>query len=351
MAITIKEIAEQAGVSRGTVDRVLHNRGGVKPEIEAKIKQIAEQNAFRMNKAGRMLAVRKQPLTIGCFIPGEGNLFFDDVIRGYMAAQEELADYGITLKIKNIRGFDPQRHKAAIQGLLDEGCKALCLTTLDAPDVCAFVDEIISGGIPVIAVNTDIPNTKRICYIGSDYYKGGKTAAHLLAKVLPDTNTPLKIAVFTGSRKIKGHNERISGFIDGLNAYKVRHSIADTIEGFDDNEYVFLPALAFFEKHPDINCVYIAASCVAGVYTALKQSAMSTHIAKIKIVVFDDLPETKKLIREGLIDFTICQSPFQQGYQAIHAMFNYVLDGSRIPEKHIFMNTTIKIAENLDDEN
>lgn len=349
MAITIKEIAERAGVSRGTVDRVLHNRGGVKPEIEARIRQIAEQHSFKMNKAGRILAVRKQPITIGCLMPGVGNLFFDDVIRGYTAAQEELEDYGVSLKIKNIRGFSPEDHMKAIQELLDEGCKALCLSTLDVPEVCAFIDGIISRGIPVIAVNTDIPDTNRICYIGSDYYKGGKTAAQLLSKLLGKREMPLKIAVFTGSLNIKGHNERITGFVDGLSVYHVKHSIINVIEGFDNDEYVFLPALALFEQHPEINCIYIAASCVAGVCTALKQSAMYLQAERIRIVVFDDLPETKKLIREGLIDFTICQSPYQQGYQAIHALFNYILDNHDIPEKNIFMNTIIKIAENLDD--
>ena len=351
MAITIKEIAEQAGVSRGTVDRVLHNRGGVKPDIAEKIRQIAQQHSFKMNKAGRILAVKKQPLTIGCLMPGVGNLFFDAVIKGYTDAQQELEDYGVSLKIQNIKGFEPEQHISAIQTLIDEGCGALCLSTLDVPEVCTVINEIIEKNIPVIAVNTDIPNTKRICYIGSNYYKGGKTAAQLLSKLLDNTKQPLRIAVFTGSLNIKGHNERISGFIDGLKTYQVSHSVINIIEGFDNDEYVFLPALALFDAHPEINCIYIAASCVAGVCTALRQADMKLNIKQIRIIVFDDLPETKQLIKEGLIDFTICQSPYRQGYQAVHTLFNYILDQNDRPEEQILMNTIIKIAENIDDEN
>ena len=88
-------------------------------------------------------------------------------------------------------------------------------------------------------------------------------------------------------------------------------------------------------------------------HTALRQS-MDRLEHEPRVVVFDDPPETKRLIREGLIDFTICQSPFLQGYQAIHTLFNYVLDGS-IPQgqgqdRSILMQTFIKITENLDDE-
>ncbi len=349
MSITIKEIAEQAGVSRGTVDRVLHNRGGVRPDIAEKIHRIAEQHSFRMNKAGRILAVRKQPLTIGCLMPGVGNLFFDDVIRGYEAAQQELADYGVSLKIKNIKGFEPEKHIAAIQSLLDEGCTALCLSTLDTPELCVFINRVIDANIPVIAVNTDIPGTRRICYVGSDYYKGGRTAAQLLSKILAPAEQPLHIAVFTGSRNIKGHNERISGFTDGLTAHHTAYSLIAIIEGFDNDEYVFLPAIALFDQHPEINCIYIAASCVAGVCTALRQSAMVQPPEHIHIIVFDDLPATKQLIKEGLIDFTICQSPFQQGYQAVHTLFNYILDTQEHPDEYILMNTFIKISENIDD--
>ena len=75
MAVTIRQIAAVAGVSRGTVDRVLHNRPGVKPEIAEHVRRIADELGFEPNRAGKILAARKQPIRIGCFLPSKGNAF------------------------------------------------------------------------------------------------------------------------------------------------------------------------------------------------------------------------------------------------------------------------------------
>lgn len=69
MAVTIRQIAVVAGVSRGTVDRVLHNRPGVKPEIAEHVRKISQDLGYEPNRAGKILAARKQPLKIGCFCP------------------------------------------------------------------------------------------------------------------------------------------------------------------------------------------------------------------------------------------------------------------------------------------
>src|SRR5574344_114165 len=169
MSVTIKEIARRAGVSRGTVDRVLHNRTGVSPEAAERIRKIAAEMGFVPNRAGRILASRKQPISIGCLLPDVGNPFFDDVIQGFSRAQAELSDFGVTVHIEHIKGFDADVHLAAVRKLAAGGYSGLCLTTMDSPDIQLAVQSVIQKGIPVISVNTDIPDTGRICYVGPDY--------------------------------------------------------------------------------------------------------------------------------------------------------------------------------------
>lgn len=59
MGVTLQQIAEKAGVSRGTVDRALNDRGRIKPEVAEKIKKIAEEMGYQPNRAGRALAMTK----------------------------------------------------------------------------------------------------------------------------------------------------------------------------------------------------------------------------------------------------------------------------------------------------
>ena len=65
---TIKEIAELAGVSRGTVDRVLNGRGAVSEQTERKVLEIAQALQYRPNRAGIVLAARKRNLKIGVLL-------------------------------------------------------------------------------------------------------------------------------------------------------------------------------------------------------------------------------------------------------------------------------------------
>ena len=72
MAVTLQQIAEAAGVSRGTVDRALNNRGRIRPEVEEKIKKIAQEMGYQPSRAGRALAMAKRKIRIGVIFYAAG---------------------------------------------------------------------------------------------------------------------------------------------------------------------------------------------------------------------------------------------------------------------------------------
>ena len=87
--VTMKQIAELCGVSRGTVDRALNGRGRVNAETAENIRKMAKQLGYEPNPAGKALAARKHRPVIGIILSSEGNAFFDRVIEGIKAAAEE----------------------------------------------------------------------------------------------------------------------------------------------------------------------------------------------------------------------------------------------------------------------
>lgn len=77
MAITLQQIADLAGVSRGTVDRALNNRGRIKPEVEQRIKKIAKDVGYKPSRAGRALAMAKKNIKIGCYFTISSNSIYE----------------------------------------------------------------------------------------------------------------------------------------------------------------------------------------------------------------------------------------------------------------------------------
>lgn len=346
MAVTIKQIAAVAGVSRGTVDRVLHNRGGVNPEVQKHIERIAENLGYFPNRAGKMLAARKQPITIGCVMPSIGNLFFEDIKEGLRTAEAEMQDFGVSVKLKEIRGFNVEDHIAAIREMVAEGCNALALSTLDVPEIRRCVNELVDEGIPVISVNTDLSETKRLCYIGCDYIVSGRTAAGLLL-LCKNPGMP-NVLIATGSYKVKGHSDRIKGFNEVFLKRKLAYHLVDVFETEDDDERGYRLAKEKLQAHPEINCVYITAAGVSGVCRAVEELGIKRR-KEIRVICFDDMAPIRKYIKKGIIDFSICQQPNTQGYQSVKKLFDYFVDNKKRKMTDYITKAVIKIKENMND--
>ena len=106
MAVTLQQIAEAAGVSRGTVDRAMNNRGRINPEVADRIRRIAEEMGYQPNRAGRALAMSKRSITIGVVIQASDTPFMEKVIEGAEDAKAEVERLGADVLIRKIEDFD-----------------------------------------------------------------------------------------------------------------------------------------------------------------------------------------------------------------------------------------------------
>ena len=342
MAVTIKDIAAAVGVSRGTVDRVINHRGGVSEEVAARVEQAVEEMGYFPNRAGRILAARKKPVTIGCLLPSDKITFFHDVIRGFFRAERELSDFGVSLRLKEVRGYDPEIHLAALRELLAENVSALCVATIETPEITALLNQTAAEGVPVAAINIDLPHVNRLFYIGSNYLAGGRTAGGLLSLM---AKGPVSLFVVAGSSNIHSHHLPDRGIRSGDEGEgNGLHSGGCPRLTQDDSEVAYEATKRVLQEHPEINYIYITTSGSApGVCRALEELERKKRVT---VIAFDDNKENKRLMKEGSIDVLLCQESFRQGYDAINHLFYYLVDGT-VPKAEYFTHTVIKIGENL----
>lgn len=342
MSVTVKTLALAAGVSRGTVDRVLHNRGNVKKEVAVKIKALAKELGYVPNRAGRELSGFKLSYKIGVLLPSIGNVFFDGVTNGIEEAIREYEELGVEVVFKKVQGYKEEVHLESIDELVSKGCSALCLATMQTEAIAKKIKECQSSGIKVILVNSDIEGSGRICYVGSDYLKAGKTCAGLLS--LMKQKEHINILIITGSEKMRGHQQRISGFKNELDRLECNYSIVDTIESDDSDIKAQILVQKYLKEHPEINCVYVTGAAVQGVGSAIIASGRKDIFG----IAFDDIYTTVELVRAGIFKFVICQEPFVQGYLSIKRAYQ-LLSGSNLNRTgtDYFTETIIKIASNI----
>ena len=213
MAVTSQQIAELAGVSRGTVDRALHNRGRVNPEVAARILQIAEELGYRPNSIGQALARTRQNIRLGAILQSAETPTMQDIAAEARQAAAELRGSGLEVELREIQGRDTLRVLQQISELMDWGASGLAIASNNTPDLVQRINEISNQGVPVVTFNTDAPDSRRLCFVGMDNYRAGQTAAGLIRQMLPGGGLVLPIA---GHVNNGAHINRLRGFLDTL---------------------------------------------------------------------------------------------------------------------------------------
>jgi len=341
LSVTIKQIADLCGVSRGTVDRVLNKRGKVHPRTQELIEKTIAQLNYTPNIAGKALAVRKRPLTIGVVLSSEGNPFFDDVIRGILQAQQELRDFGVRIRMRKLRGYVPREQLHQIDVLHDEGMDALILHPIFDPVIAKKIRELKLQNILTMTMNTDIPDSSRLCYIGSDYEKGGIMAAGMISLIMRGS---ARLGIVKGADNILGHQQRLDGFLKRLKEGTENIAVMDYAKTQDDNELAYTSVRSMMERTPDINALYVVGAGMAGVCRALISLNLGAQVA---VVGFDSVPDTVEMMKKGIVRAVICQHPFTQGYRAVKAVYDYLVGGVQPTPDYCLVQNESMILESL----
>ena len=338
--MTIKEIARLCGVSRGTVDRVVNNRGKVKPETEALILKTIEEMGYTKNIVGRALTVKRNAPVIGVVLCSQGNPFFDDVIAGLYKAESELQDYGVTMLLKTMYGHDVITQLTLIDSIADS-LSALVIQPINDVRIAARLKALINQGVPVVTVNTDIDPHARCCYVGSNYERGGAVAAGLTALI---TGGQAKLGIIKGVDTLMGHVLRLKGFEDHLRHICPRIEWIAAENANDDPVQAYRKTCEMLAAHPQIDTIFVVA---AGVHDVCRGVIDMGREQDLRVIAYDDVPSTREMIRRGLVRAVVCQQPVEQGYRAFAAAFDMILAGNTHYVNEIIMEDQIKIIENL----
>ncbi|WP_298028908.1 substrate-binding domain-containing protein [uncultured Dysosmobacter sp.] len=340
MRATIKMIAEKAGVSIGTVDRVLHDRPYVKEEVRTRILQVMEELDYHPNRMASALATSGTPRRLAVIQP-EWKVYIGDAVgAGVTRFREEHRDYNVSV---NVRTYPPEGE--ACLKILDEevgnGAQAVALCASDSRETREKLAELADRHIPVVTFNSDIPTAPRLCYVGEDAHHAGRVAGEIAAKFLRPGD-PL-LLVYAGPA-YAGHKARADGFLERLADLGFRREdcrIAATHDDYDETLRAVEAALA---EDPDLAYIYMANFSVTACVEAIRRQGRT---GRVRVLSHDNGPDIQRFLKEGLVDFTIGQDLAYQSYQALSVLFR-ALTEHKLPERDCFYSDSpILNAETL----
>lgn len=339
--IRIKDIALKAGVSTGTVDRVLHNRENVKEETRTKILNLLKESGYQPNLMARAL-ISKKEYTIAVLIPkgSQKNFFWEKPLKGINKAALEIKAYNFrvelflfdqheeedfTQQVKKIIAFNPQG--AIIAPFFVDGTKHLA-------------NELSKANIPYIFINFDMKSEKRLRFIGQDFYSGGYLVAKLLHYGLKKKGTILIINNTNKTENFNHFHERNKGFL----SYFVEHGMGE--------DYVLLNKNIFDHFESTIDQIFLEHKDIVGIYFSGSRVYLTArYLEKINrkdilLIGHDLIEQNAKYLESAYIDFIISQRAEEQGYLCVTKLFNYIAKGEEKGEE-IVMPHDILTKENL----
>lgn len=335
MNTTIKEIARLAGVSRGTVDRVLHNRPGVNPEVKDRVLKILQKVEYRPNLAGKALVHTNQKYKIGVVLSPDFNPFVEEVKKGIQEEAAKISSFGVELNIEVIRAFDSEEQLAILNSFSDKGVSAIAIVPVDDKIIREKIDSIVVRGVPVVTFNSDLQGSRRLCFVGQDNYRAGKTHGALASALLRRTKHA-KILIITSTFHLACHKERVGGFVDKLS--ETTMELVACEENSDKDETSFDITRRYLEEYEDLSLIYLTGGGISGVGRALSMKGME---GKVHVLCHDLIPESRLFLEKNIIDFVIGQDPHSQGALPIRILYEFLFLKKR-PKKEFF-HTRIEI--------
>src|ERR1043165_2090077 len=275
------------------------------------------------------------------FVTNNASDYWTIARRGTEKADQELKNVDVEFRIDSDGSAAEQ--KRIVDDLLARGFDAMAIAPF-APATQTQMIDAAARRILVITQDSDAPQSARACYIGTDNLAAGRQAGELVKAALPQGG---KIMVFVGKADAQNARERLEGMKEAIAGARIE--IIDVRTDEADPMRAKSNAADTLERYPEVSAlVGLWAYNGPAILSAVKAA---NKLGQVKIIAFDEQDETLAGVREGSIEGTVVQQPYQFGYQSVKMMAQIIGgDRSMIPAgKQIFVPTRVIRKDNVDD--
>lgn len=339
---TIRDVADAAGVSAATVDRVLNARSPVRESTARRVAEAAHRIGYH---ASALLDRRLLPdLPERCFglvLRGGDQRFQTDLFEAIQQAVRARDDLRGDTRVAFV---DSARPEILAEHLLEfaDGVDAVAATAVNHPVVGDAVRDLAGKGVPTIAMLSDFAQGERASYIGLNHLKTGRVAAWMTATA---ARRPGKVAVFVGGHRWHGHELRETGFRNWYREFRPDCSVLDTLVNLETRELTYEATLDLLARHPDVVGMHVAGGGMEGAIAALREARAPGEVA---LVVNELVPESRAALADGYATLVIATPLQQLAVELVDLLVRTVtseVSGSPAPIGQRFLDAVFHLPE------
>jgi LacI family transcriptional regulator len=340
----IKDIALKANVSSGTVDRVIHDRKGVSEKTKKIIMEIIKKNNFKINYVASALNKKKEYI-IATLIPNHDidNMFWQSPFLGVEKASSEIKIFGFNVVNYKYSQTNVETYLNSFKKLLDKKPNGVIIVPSFKNATKNILKKLEKSKIPYFFLNINLKGFNNLSFIGQDSFKSGYLAGKLLHICLGDNPKFLTVKIASHLKNNDAIQNRIKGFEQYFIDKQVKStSINIVFESIKFKIIISKKINAILKSNPEIKGIFVPSSRVGIVSSVLKKTSQQN----LKVIGYDTTPDNLKCLNDDKITFLISQKSFNQGYNSIIYMSDFLFK-KIIPEQKNFSPIEIVTKENI----
>lgn len=292
---TIRDLADAAGVSVSTVNRVLAGATGVRSPTVAIVKEAAERIGFYgLGTIRSQIDARRRKYRFGFLLLQSSRTLYKMLAAIIEEEAARVVDAEIETDIRFAEDLSPQSISASLLAMGQE-CQAVAVVASVHPLVSQAVDTLQQEGVPVFALISQLSATGAVSYVGRDNWKAGRTAAWAIANICKSAG---KVGILVGNHRFRCQEMNESGFRSYFREFAPEFTILEPLPTFETSAVAEEMTEKLLAEHPDLKGLFVAGGGITGVIRALRASGKAGQIITVGHQLMDNT-------RDGLLDGTL----------------------------------------------
>ena len=343
--IRIKDIAERAGVSVGTVDRVLHERPNVSKPAREKVEKALKEMNYQPNMYASALAYNKS-YTFYLLLPKhESEAYWEEIEEGARKCEEIRRDFHIDLEILFYERSSEESFRERSRTIIEAKPEGVIVVPSTLMATRELTEQLHELNIPFIMLDSYMPDLKPLSFFGQDSFCSGFFAAKMLMMIASqEKEIMLMRQTKDGMVVSKQQDNREVGFRHYMHDHYPNVKIIDLDLPLDGTRAEYGKMMErFFNSHPNVHhCITLTSKAhIVGDFL------LKTNRREVQIMGYDMVEKNARCLREGSISFLIAQHAYMQGYNCVETLFRALVLKKKVTPVN-YMPIELLMKENVD---
>ena len=292
---TIPDLAQAAGVSVSTVNRVINEAERVRQPTRERVLRAAQEIGFYgLGTIEHAVRNTRDTHHLGILLQQGGRAFYRDLGCALERAAEVYADANVELTLEFSDDLSADNVATRLMGMGDV-CESVALVAAEHPIVSDAIDAVLGRGVPVAGLIASLSARGNVGFVGLDNWKVGRTAGWAFDKI---SRTPGKIGILVGNHRYRNQELNENGFRSYFREHNSAFTLLEPLSTYESAAVARELTEKLFGEHPDLCGLFISGGGITGALAAMRDCPRGDDFVAVGYELFD-------ATRTALIDGTL----------------------------------------------